>query len=235
MLKSQIIFFLKNRITYFQWSFFLKILWQGIFMFIGNIQILYRGEFLERYFLFKNKPIMKCEIIILTPVSCCNLAMPILHLIPNEIINPMEKNKASFSYIRISTWPGSQGEIFQLPRQVRTATVYLLDKQGHSGLIYLSIGRNGGLSGNGIESSESSLPNWAAGAPSRSAYRLKKTIKRFLIYKNWRFRENSTQYLRKIAFFFISRFKVLVLTPATRIIKIHISSIPPSSCRSKLN
>lgn len=55
-----------------------------------------------------------------------------------------------------------------LPKHVRTATVYLFDKQGHSGLIYLSIGRNGGRSGTCSDSSESSLPNCDAGAPSRS-------------------------------------------------------------------
>lgn len=58
------------------------------------------------------------------------------------------------------------------PIHVRTATVYLLDKQGHSGFMYLSIVRSGGRSGGGM-SSVSSNPNCDIGPPSRSAYVLR--------------------------------------------------------------
>lgn len=59
------------------------------------------------------------------PLTSCfifSLAIPMLHLIPNITMNPRHVNKA---------------------------TVTLLLKQGHSGLMYLSMVLRGGLSGSG--------------------------------------------------------------------------------------
>lgn len=44
-----------------------------------------------------------------------------------------------------------------LPTQASVAMVYLLERHGHSGMQYVSIWRNGGLSGSGSDSNEACL------------------------------------------------------------------------------